>query len=409
MTMDVLLLEDDPAKKTRLLGYLNSEKGKLFGRIDTALCTNDALIRLTENQYDLFISDVVVPASLGGEPNEMCAVDLFQQIDEGIGGIHRPRYSLAISAADELSLESKEFFVGRPWGVLKYDESSDEFRATIAKICAFIDAQNGHDPKIRTCDIFIITALLDPEYAAIEAMLGISWSAFEPLDRSQLIRYGEIVIKGRTFRVATAFAPRMGPVPSAVLTAKVITTLRPKLVLMSGICAGIPTKASIGDVIAAELSWDWQSGKYLDKNGEEAFEISPHQVSIDDRLRPLLTHLKRDENFWKSLAHLSVEAGVPLPKLVIGPMASGSAVLADSRVSDRIKTSQHRSVAGLDMEVYGVYAAAYACDPEMRFLALKAVCDKGDKQKDDKYQGYAAKISAAATFRFIELYAESDA
>jgi nucleoside phosphorylase len=408
MTMDVLLLEDDPAKKTRLLGYLQSEKGKLFGRIDTALCTNDAVTRLIENQYDLFISDVVVPASLGGEPNEMYAVDLFQQIDEGIGDIRRPRYSLAISAADELSLESKDFFVGRPWGILKYDEASDEFRITIAKICAFINGQNDHEAKARTCDIFIITALLDPEYSAIEAVAGVSWSPFEPLDRSQLIRFGEIKVKGKSIRIATAFAPRMGPVPSAVLTAKVITSLRPKLVLMSGICAGIPAKAEIGDVIAAELSWDWQSGKYLDKNGEEAFEIAPHQVSIDDRLRPLLTHLKRDEQFWKSLAHLSVEAGAPLPKLVVGPMASGSAVLADARVSDRIKTSQHRSVAGLDMEVYGVYASAYACDPEMRFLALKAVCDNGDKQKDDRYQAYAATVSAAATVRFIELYAESD-
>ena len=34
---------------------------------------------------------------------------------------------------------------------------------------------------------------------------------------------------------------------------------------MCGICAGIPGKAAIGDVIAADSSWDWQSGKYTDK------------------------------------------------------------------------------------------------------------------------------------------------
>jgi nucleoside phosphorylase len=86
-------------------------------------------------------------------------------------------------------------------------------------------------------------------------------------------------------------------------------------------------------------------------------------------------------------------------------MASGSAVLADYRVSDRIKTTQHRNVTALDMEVYGVYAAAQACDPALPFISLKSVCDRGDKQKDDKYQQYAAAVSAAAALRFVQNHA----
>ena len=405
MSINVLLLEDDPAKKPRLLGFLNSEKGKLFARVDIALCTIDAVARLGETQYDLFIADIVVPASLGGEVNEAYAVDLFQQIDEGLAGILRPTYSVAISAAEGLTAASKDFFIGRPWGILRYDESNDEFRSTITKICDFIGQAKISAPSQRTCDVFIISALLEPEFSAIESATGPDWTALEPLDGSQLIRFGELETSGKRVRLAAAFAPRMGPVSSAILTVKAISKLRPKMIVMCGICAGIPLKAAIGDVIAADFSWDWQSGKYVDKNGDEVFESAPHQVPIDDRLRPLLTHLKRDDEFWKSLEPLSVEAGVPLPKLVIGPMASGSAVLADSRVSERIKSSQHRYVAGLDMEVYGVYAAVSACDPEIRFIALKSVCDSGDKQKDDKYQTYAAKISAAAAVRFIQLSA----
>ena len=377
--------------------------------MDTALCTADAIARLGETQYDLFIADLVVPASLGGDVDEAYAVDLFQQIDEGMGNIIRPTYCVAISAAEGLTAVSKDFFIGRPWGILKYDESNDEFRSTIAKICEFIGQEKVSAPSQRTCDVFIVTALLDPEFSAIENSPGPGWTALEPLDGSQLIRFGELEVMGKTVKLAAAFAPRMGPVSSAVLTVKAISKLRPKMIVMCGICAGVPSKAAIGDVIAADFSWDWQSGKYVDKNGDEVFEIAPHQVAIDDRLRPLLTHLKRDDDFWKSLAPLAVEAGVQLPKLVIGPMASGSAVLADARVSDRIKSSQHRSVAGLDMEVYGVYAAAYACDPEIRFIALKAVCDNGDKQKDDKYQTYAARVSAAAAVRFIQLSANGKA
>jgi nucleoside phosphorylase len=402
--IDVLLLEDDPAKKARLLTFLDLKKGVLFGRVDTALCTSDALSRLKDHQYDLLIADVVVPAALGGEPNESFAVELFNEIDEGVGGLLRPKYTVAVSASEGLLPQSKDFFVGRPWGILKYDESNDEFLTTIHKICEFIVTQKGQIAVARSCDVCVITALLEPEFSAVENS-GVSWSALEPLDSTQFIRLGKIVVDGEERTVAAAFAPRMGPVSSAVLTAKVVLQLKPKLIVMSGICAGIPGKANIGDVVAADPSWDWQSGKFIDKNGDEVFEIAPHQVPIDDRLRPALTLLKRDEEFWNSLAPDAVKAGTALPRMVVGPLASGSAVLADSRVSDRIKSTQHRNVTGLDMEVYGVYAAAQACDPEMKFIALKAVCDNGDRQKDDKYQEYAAKVSAAATVRFIQKYA----
>ncbi|WP_421955722.1 hypothetical protein [Polaromonas sp.] len=140
-------------------------------------------------------------------------------------------------------------------------------------------------------------------------------------------------------------------------------------------------------------------------NSEEAFEIAPHQIPIDDRLRAALLLLKRDEEFWSSLAPIALTHQATLPKMLIAPMASGSAVLADARVSERIKNTQHRNVTGLDMEVYGVYAAVQSCDSNAIFVALKAVCDNGDRQKDDKYQTYAAEVSAKATVRFIQTHA----
>jgi nucleoside phosphorylase len=405
MTIDVLLLEDDPAKKTRLLSFLNGRRGDTFGRIDTSLCTADAIARMCSNDYDLLIADIVVPSSLGGAPDETYAVDLFHQIDERVGGIRPPRFSLAISAAEGLSPASREFFVGRPWGILKYDESNDEFLSTIEKICTFVAGQGQRDPVQRHCDVFMITALMDPEFVALENSRDITWSPLEPLDTTQFVRFGTLSCTGGApVTIAAAFAPRMGPVAAAALTAKAVMQLKPKLILMCGICAGVPGKAAIGDVVAAEFAWDWQSGKYADMDGNEHFEIAPHQVPMDDRLRPALTLLKRDGDFWNSLAPLALQAKVSLPKLVLGPIASGSSVLADSRISDRIKATQHRSLTGLDMEVYGVYAAAQSCDPNVKFLALKAVCDNGDRQKDDKYQGYASQVAAAAATRLVGCY-----
>src|SRR5690348_6952204 len=52
MPLDVLLLEDDPSKKNRLLTLLNARK-ELFNRVDTALSTNDALRHMAARLYDL--------------------------------------------------------------------------------------------------------------------------------------------------------------------------------------------------------------------------------------------------------------------------------------------------------------------------------------------------------------------
>lgn len=83
-----------------------------------------------------------------------------------------------------------------------------------------------------------------------------------------------------------------------------------------------------------------------------------------------------------------------VPKIVIGPVAPGSAVLADGEVINEIKV-QHRGLVGVEMEIYGMYAAAHrASNPQPQPFALKAVCDFADSGKDDDYQQYAAYTSA---------------
>lgn len=407
MALEVLLLEDDPSKKNKLLTFLNQERG-IFSRVDTALCTSDALQRMRERQYDLLISDVVVPIELGGDKSEENCVSMFQEIDDAFNGVRPPHFSLPISASREIDDESFDFFKGRPWGILPYDESTNECILTVEKVARFV-----LNEKIRmerdatsTCDVFLISALMEPEFSAVEAIADINWGPLEPLDSNHLIRFGSFFVKDKEYRVAAGFSTRMGPVAAAALTTKVMLMLRPKLVIMAGICAGIPEKASIGDVIAAEVSWDWQSGKCIDKNGVEGFEIAPHQLSIDDVSKSQLILLKRDKEFWESLAMLALKVKVALPKLVLGPMATGASVLADARVVERIKSTQNKNVIGLDMETYAVFAAAESCPTSTRVLSMKAVCDNGDFKKSDDYQEYAAKVSASAVARLLKMYSE---
>lgn len=403
MSLDVLLLEDDPYRKNRLLSFLSSSKD-VFGRIDVALCTSDALRLLRERQYDLLIADVVVPREMGGEKSEQNCIALFEQMDDGYGDLKLPSFSLPLSSSRSLSKAAHEFFRGRPWGILPYTDDSDECLSSVEKIAQFVLATKNKSVTDRSCDVFIISALHEPEFAALEG-LPIEWGVFEPLDDQHLMRRAVIEEGGVKRKIVAAFCSRMGPVAAAILTTKAMLMLRPKLVIMSGICAGIPGKANIGDVISVEISWDWQSGKYVDKAGEEAFEIAPHQLVLDEKSRNQLLILKRDTDFWGGMAAAATKHQLIAPKLVMGPMATGASVLADARVAQRIKSDQHKNVAGLDMETYGVLAAVAACDPTTRAISMKAVCDNGDVKKDDAYQEYAARISALAVYRLLERHA----
>jgi nucleoside phosphorylase/CheY-like chemotaxis protein len=388
--LNILIVEDDPAKKQKLFQHLQSDlEFKINSEV--AVCTEDAIKRMNQDSYDLLILDVVIPAKAGSEPNEKNSLELLERIDGLVGGIKAPKYILPISSISSLSDEAKTFFRGRPWGIISYDEQSNQSLIDIESVIKWIHAHGDSLETNRKCDIFILTALETPEFSELEKAFP-SLGPLQPLDSKQLVRFGKITTKDRELIVAIGFCSHMGPVAAAILTSKVVDRLKPRMIIMTGICAGLSDKVNLGDICAAEISWDWQSGKYIDKAGVEAFQNAPHQLGIDQRIRNWLLQLKRDNDFWKKFATASQELKLSIPKLVLGPMATGASVLADARVTNRIKEEQHKNVISLDMETYAVYASSDASPYPVEAISLKAVCDKADSEKGDRYQSYAAMI-----------------
>jgi nucleoside phosphorylase len=78
--------------------------------------------------------------------------------------------------------------------------------------------------------------------------------------------------------------------------------------------------------------------------------------------------------------------------------------LADAEAVNEIK-SQHRDLLGIEMEAYGVYAAAaFASRPQPKAIALKSVCDFADADKNDSAQRFAAYMSAQVMRTFFDRY-----
>ena len=114
----------------------------------------------------------------------------------------------------------------------------------------------------------------------------------------------------------------------------------------------------------------------------------------------LLQKVKKEFNGTKPNGELHV---------VLGPVASGASVIADPQIIKKIQDGQIRDVVGIEMEIFGVYyAARWSVSPKPKYVALKAVCDYANADKDDKYHPYASYTSAKIFVELAKKYFEYD-
>ncbi len=253
-------------------------------------------------------------------------------------------------------------------------------------------------------ELCIVVALPEPEMQAVLA-LPWGWENYELPTDGTVYHRGTYVKDGTTKSVYAASAPRMGMIAAAVLATKMINNFHPRYICTVGIAAGIRGHCECGDVVVADPGWDYGSGKRERKDGYAHFAPAPHQISLDSFVRGKLSLFAQD---GARLDEIRRSWTGPKPRtslsLHIAPFASGAMVLQDSSVTEKIKL-QHRKVLAIDMEGYGVLAAAEeACLPQPKGLCIKSVCDFADEQKSDDFQVYAAYTSANALRYLMEQY-----
>jgi nucleoside phosphorylase len=86
--------------------------------------------------------------------------------------------------------------------------------------------------------------------------------------------------------------------------------------------------------------------------------------------------------------------------VLVGPMASGSAVFKDGTIWARQRALGVRKILALDMEAATIATIAH----ERRvphWLVVKGVMDPADPTKDDRYKGFAARASAEVLFGLL--------
>lgn len=401
--MKILLIDDNRTRAGALIDHLISTSGCNRADIYVAQDGSSARESLRSHSYDLMVLDVMLPFRFDDEPSEQTALSLLTEISETTT-LNKPKHIIGLTAYEAAEKSVATEFLDRSWVLVREIPMNDDWMYTISNAVRYI--RENDSPNLtheHLVDVVIVTAL-QIEMEAVRK-LPWDWTPDEALDDSQFFSRGSFESRGKPCSAIAAVATRMGMVSASVLTSKLIQKFRPRLIVMPGICAGLRGKVKLGDVICSDMAWDYQSGKHVSTaNALNGFLMDPHFIPVDTFVSSRIDQLARDDqhsirvwNGWNP-RHESP------PSLLRGPVASGSAVLADRNVTESIRLQQ-RKLLGVEMELYGMFfAVEQAPRPKPLAVGLKAACDFADDEKNDEVQPYASYTSAAYLKEFCERY-----
>jgi nucleoside phosphorylase len=254
-------------------------------------------------------------------------------------------------------------------------------------------------PGEQRADFAIITALEKEARAVVSRLEHHSVQRFEDRD-IRTYHCGQVPIQDtdRAYRVVVVLLPSIGNVPAANAVTDTITRWQPRFVLMVGIAGGIPQNdLDLGDVVVADQIVGYEYGK-----------VTEHGIKPRDRVYPASAlMLDRVRNFWDDSWKEQINTPRPenaaraVPKLFIGPIASGNKVIASTEFRQQLTTHWPKLI-GLEMEGEGVFAAAFDRPQIPAGLVIRGICDMADKRKSDEWHEYAANVAAAFAISFLK-------
>jgi nucleoside phosphorylase len=254
-------------------------------------------------------------------------------------------------------------------------------------------------------DVGFVCALEHPELSAlVEAFGGTSaWRDHTDTRLTHLYRESHYPIApDMKLRLVATTSTSMGLTAAAIATTQLIFLFRPRLVIMVGIAAGTRSGGKqFGDILVADPSVDYNSGKVVESDGIREFQPDPYPIGLTPRFRTILQTYRGPTKVLNDItARWTGTKPSVANRLHIGPLGAADQVIDDaSRVIEIQKN--WRKLVGVEMETYGVYRACYESpEPKPRYLSFKSVCDFA-AEKTDSWQDYAAFTAAQFSASFL--------
>lgn len=217
--------------------------------------------------------------------------------------------------------------------------------------------------------------------------------------------------------IGISCATEVGGNHMQALVTAILSELSPRLIIMTGICAGDKKTTTLGDIIISKRAFLADDGKitYKDGTSEVTFKHDIKTYGTTFEMMRYINDFQWKQDFKLKRPPLidSVDGAnkskrEPI-KHISAITATFSAVQGADPFDDPFYSIRHkvRSTCGLEMEAYHFYFAAEPFAGITKALVIKGVADYADSQKDDRYHKFASSASALFALLFIKQYLTS--
>lgn len=385
--MKIFVLEDCNSKFQKVEQVINNRAWLERPIITRAEDFSFAQRALEREVYDLLILDLMVPIRASGDPEDLTADITSLRLDDACKNRSTPAVALTQfeDKADERIRELNRLGIT----VVTYGVNI-EWEAAINR------AIEHNEPPVHYD--FAIVCALRKERDAYDCLSDIGEEVI-----IEDLSCKPVKIGGLTGVIVVP--TRMGLVSSAIACTKVIERFKPKLLAMSGICAGFESSANIYDIVIPERCYQHDSGKWT----EHSFVLEPYQVALDPPVRLKIDRLINKKGFGDSLLQdvkfgrneIPEDLENPTCSAKLAVASSGSSVVASNTVSEQMKL-YHRKGVAFEMESYALYESAVSSIHKPMYFSAKCVVDNGNVAKSDHFHRNACILSAKACMKIIE-------
>lgn len=355
--------------------------------------------------FDLLIMDLTLPHFKGGKSDYRVAETLLKELFE-VASLNVPGDVIGLTM-DAEALELVAGSLGPHVMVIIPEDKAGKWKSYLAdKVKYAAKAAITRQISVNQhylYDALILTAL-DEEFEPYRQYFD--FTELKHFDGANEFLFADKIKK---IRKGVAYSiGRSGQARAASWAQSLITLYRPKLALMSGFCGGVQGKASFGDLMIFESSYDWDYGKWSEVGEEKkaVFLARANPVSIDGSRAHRMARALNASDFNRnpkllSKVELASKGSIDRFEVRLKPAASGSAVITNDGIVDQI-AGLNEDIRAVDMESYGFY---YACrntevvKPE--FICMKSVSDFCNGEKGDHLHKACSEISAAAVVEFL--------
>lgn len=428
--MRILIVDDNDQKRARVASVLSDGLAAEGAKIEEAATYEAALDKLKSLYFDLVVLDLLLPAA-DGTPSQDSSRAIIRQLNSG-AGLLPPMHIIGLTAYENIAEQERAYFDQHLLSLEYYSEDNVQWAEKIvSKIIYLMQSQRASlrfHSSTYDLDVFVLAARHQNEYIPAKSKLfDGATSDHHPLWKGA-ITLGSIKLSdGRILNAGLACVNEMGMAPTAAVASQAISIFRPRLLGMIGMCCGFHASGcahprKLMDAIVVREVTCWEEGKYVDlsKNKNEFRNRAKTRI-VDDVIRedvemiieqaestiiPSLKKFTGKAKYKKIRDHFNAAGDGQsvvvrdVPDVKFAPLVSGSSVIADNKMVEEI-LSRHTGAVGLDMELFGLYAAAdrsFGRRPSV--LGVKGVADFGQVEKDDNAQE-GATIVSVEVFRAI--------